>query len=174
MISTFVVEEVVVPEASGSADDGAIVRIRARNQGFVAWLMARLFGGGGGIEFTVHPSHILYDDGACHLIPVRQVGNFIFGMVVNPLWKVLALAALIWCGYLFFTDKTILGLLAIALALTFFYFYLRSRRLTLQLIASSGYGFAFYLTRASVGGKALSNDEINRVVDAVRQIVAKN
>ena len=174
MVQTYVVEEVVAPEASGSADDGAIVRIRARNQGVVAWLMARLFGGGGGIEFTIHPSHILCDDGAVQLIPARQVSNFIFGMVVNPLWEALALAALGWSAYLFYSDKTISGLLAIALALTLFYFYLRSRRLKLQFIASSGYGFAFYLKRAAVGGKSLSDGEINRVVDAVRQIVAKN
>jgi len=174
MVSTYVIEEVVAPEASSSADDSAIVRIRARNQGFVAWLMTRLFGGGGGIKFTVHQTHILYDDGARHLIPARQVSNFIFGMVVNPLWKVLAVAALVGSAYLFFTDKTIIGFLAIALALTFFYFYLRSRRLELRLVAASGIGIAFALKRAAIGGKSLSDDEINRVVKAVRCVIARD
>lgn len=172
MVSTYVVEEVTAPEASGAVADAAIVRITARNQGVVAWLMARLFGRGGGIELSVHKSHILYDDGARHLIPARQVSNFIFGMVVNPLWKALAVAAMVGSAYLFFTDKTILGFLAIALALTFFYFYLRSRRLVLRLVAASGIGIAFALKRAAVGGKSLSDDEINRVVEAVRCVVS--
>lgn len=174
MVSTYIVEEIVARETSGSADDGAIVRITARNQGLIAWLMARLFGGGGGIEFTVHPSHVLYDDGARHFIPAQQVSNFIFGMVVNPLWRNLAIASLAGSVVLFFSDKTMYGFFALALAMTFFYFYLRSRRLELQLIAASGIGIVFALKRAAVGGRSLSDDEINRVVDAVKQIAVGN
>ena len=154
----------------GNAADKWLVRLSARTNGLWSWVLS-LFKIKRGMVFEVHGDCVVLNNGWRHVIPIHHISNlgdgyqsqglFLFLMWISvfvgiyKLWHGAAGAFFGW------------GLVAALLG----YLYARSRRFVIDVKASSGHSAWFSIKRSYLGGVALPDDDLCRMMDIIQGLI---
>ena len=160
--ATYVLENVQIDESLETK-----IEISARRAGLISWILAKLFKRIIGMTFFVREDGVVLNDGWHQWIPMAKISNVGCGYVMNTLWQVLGILALV-VGIV--TIKSI-GFGLLVLAAIFFYLYSRSRRFMISITACSGDDIRFAIKRGVIGGKSLTEEDAERIIEIIKKLV---
>ena len=157
----------------GTDSDKMLVRLSARTNGVWAWVLS-LFKIRSGMTFEVYRDRVVLNQGWRHVIPVRHVSNLGSGYQSSWLfWLLMWFAALVSAFCLF---KGVFGAFVVwgVFAALFGYLYVRSRRFVVDVKGTSGHSAYFGIKRSYVGGVALPDDDLYRMVDVIQGLIVRD
>lgn len=160
--ATYVLEDIKIDASSEPK-----IEITARKAGLISWIMAKLFKRISGMSFAVHTEGVTLNDGWYQWMPVKKIANVGCGYMMNTLWQVLGILALL-VGLAKISSG---GWPLFLLAALFFYLYSRSRRFMISLTACSGEGITFGVKRGMIGGKALADEDAEKIVGILKSLI---
>lgn len=156
----------------GNGTDEWLVRLTARTNGLWAWILS-LFNIRRGMTFEVYRDRVVLNQGWRHVIPVQHVSNLGSGYQTSWLfWLLTWLAAFASVFCLF---KGVFGAFVAwgFIAALFGYLYVRSRRFVIDAKGTSGHSAYFGIKRSYIGGVALPDDDLYRMVDIIQGLIVE-
>lgn len=156
----------------GKGTDEWLVLLTARTNGLWAWILS-LFKIRRGMTFEVYHDRVVLNQGWRHVIPVQHVSNL--GSGYQSSWLLWLLTWLAAFASVFCLFKGVFGAFVAwgFIAVLFGYLYARSRRFVIDVKASSGHSVWFAIKRSYLGGVALPDDDLYRMIDIIQGLIVE-